>query len=213
MDMKFLFSILYVIGLYGAYMAGFLYLRNKSITLRFPRITVVLFLMIAVPSTLQFIFPSLLTTLQRDPVRFFHGEWWRLVTPLLVQDGGIAGTVFNLISLLFVGTIAEQLWNSQEILLLFFVGGIVGEIVAFAWQPIGAGNSVGNFSMAASVAIMVFVRSSQQPARIASLLPIAAYMVLLAFKDIHGAASLTGVMLAFFLARRATNIPLSESKM
>lgn len=76
--MKFLFSILYVIGLYGAYMAGFLYLRNRSATLRFPRITVLLFFMSAVPSTLQFIFPALLTTLQRDPVRFFHGEWSHL---------------------------------------------------------------------------------------------------------------------------------------
>jgi membrane associated rhomboid family serine protease len=210
MDIKFLLSILYVIGLYGSYMAGFFYLRHKSIKLYFPRITVLFFFMIAVPSTLQFIFPSLLTTLQRDPVRFFHGEGWRLVTALFVQDGGIAGTIFNLISLLFVGAIAEQLWTSRDFLLLFLIGGIVGQIVAFTWQPIGAGNSVGNFSLAASIAVVVFIKSSLQPARIAALLAVATYIVLLALTDIHGAASLTGITLASFLVKRGANNFLSQ---
>ena len=136
--MKILLPILYVIGLYGAYIAGFLYCRNQSMTFRFPRLTVLLILMIAVPSTLQFIFPPLLTTLQRDPVRFLHGEWRRLVTPLFVQDGGIAGAIFNLIRLLFVGTIAEQLWRRREMFLLFFLGGIPGH-ARYEPSPITAG--------------------------------------------------------------------------
>jgi membrane associated rhomboid family serine protease len=209
MEMKFVLPILYVIGLYGAYMAGFLYLRNKPAPFRFPRLTILLLLIIGLPSTLQFFFPALLTAFQRDPVRFFDGEWWRLVTPLFVQDGGIAGTIFNLISLLFVGIIAEQLWRNWEMLLLFFIGGIVGEIIAFAWQPIGAGNSVGNFSLAASIVVMVLMKSSQRPIKVMSLLAISAYIVLLVVQDIHGAASITGMLLAFSFIRQITNNPLA----
>lgn len=205
MGMKFVLPILYVIGLYGAYTAGFLYWRNKSATSRFPRSTVLLLIIISVPSTLQFFFPRLLTTLQRDPVRFFDGEWWRLVTPLFVQDGGFPGTIFNLISLFFVGIIAEQFWSNRDLFLLFFFGGIVGEIIAFAWQPIGAGNSVGNFSLAASIVVIVLMKSSQRHLQVLSLLAISAFIVLLIMKDIHGAAALTGMIWAFSLVKQIRN--------
>jgi membrane associated rhomboid family serine protease len=157
--------------------------------------------MIGIPSTLQFFFPILLSMLQRDPARFSHGEWWRLVTPLFVQDGGISGTIFNLIALAFVGTIAEQFWNSRSIYLVFFLGGMVGEIVAFAWQPIGAGNSLGNFSLAASIAVICILRRSQKPVNIAAFAAIVAYIVLIGLKDIHGAAAFAGAVLAILLQR------------
>ncbi len=55
---------------------------------------------VAVPSLLQIWFPGLETAWRRDPdaVRL-HGQAWRLLTSVLVQDSGIGGTVFNLIIL------------------------------------------------------------------------------------------------------------------
>jgi membrane associated rhomboid family serine protease len=101
------------------------------------------------PSTLPvspLFHPAILVLFQRDFTRFMHGEWWQLVTPLFVQDGGVPGTSFNMVSLLLVGILAEKLCGSLPVLLIFFIGGILGEIASLAWQPIGAGNSVANFA-------------------------------------------------------------------
>ncbi len=141
--------ILYVLGLYFAFAAGSMVNRNPAAFSQpptrksnFPATTLFLLVAIGIPSILQFFFPALLTTLQRDYERFLNGDWWRLISPLFVQDGGIIGTIFNLISLALVGSVAERIWSGRWMLLVFLVGGIFGEIVGFAWQPIGAGNSV-----------------------------------------------------------------------
>jgi membrane associated rhomboid family serine protease len=84
---------------------------------------------------------------ERDYTKFLQGEWWCLVTSLVVQDGGLSGSIFNLVSILLMGRVAEELWGSQKWLLLFFGGGILSQIVAFAWQPVGAGNSVQLYSV------------------------------------------------------------------
>src|ERR1043166_5289024 len=108
---------LYILAFYGALAAGFLLTgeqrRSKMETQntsppRLPKITIVLFLIVAVPTVLQFFFPALLTALERDRSRILAGEFWRLATSLLVQDGGIQGSVFNLVSLLLLGSVAER---------------------------------------------------------------------------------------------------------
>ena len=148
---NFLLGSLYVLGLYGAFMAGSLYLRTplagpvsqpRNIITRFPIATVALFVAVGIPSLIQFFEPAVLVLLQRDFTRFMLGEWWRLVTPLFVQDGSTAGTFFNLISLLLIGTLAEQFWGSLPVLLIFFSGGSMGELAGFAWQ-----NGYGMFSI------------------------------------------------------------------
>jgi membrane associated rhomboid family serine protease len=139
--------ILYILGLYFAFAAGSIYIRNQpsappSSRKRFPLppATVLLLLAIGIPSVLQFFFPALLSALERDYERFLQGDWWRLISPLFVQDGGVAGTVFNLIGLALVGSVAERIWNRRLLFIVFFTGGILAEIVGFLWQPIGAGN-------------------------------------------------------------------------
>ena len=51
--------------------------------------------------------PGTLTALQRSPAAL-HGELWRWITPLVVQDGWLAGAAINMFGLLLVGTAAEQ---------------------------------------------------------------------------------------------------------
>src|SRR5262249_30910026 len=157
----------------------------------FPQTTVLLLLAIGIPSVLQFFFPVLITTFQRDYQRFLHGEYWRLISPLFFQDGGISGTIFNLIGLALVGSVAERIWHGRFTMLIFFVGGIIGEIVGFAWQPIGAGNSIGNFSLAASIAVVSLMQSSSKPAQILAILALGADVILCGLQDIHGAAAIT----------------------
>jgi len=201
-------SILYVLGLYCAFAAGSMLLRNHASSppsttrdVNFPWATALLLAAIAVPSVLQFFFPALLAIFQRDYRRFLQGDWWRLVSPLFVQDGGLSGSIFNLISLAFVGSAAERIWNSKSMLLIFFVGGIIGEVVGFVWQPIGAGNSVGNFSLAASIAVASLMRPSARPVQILAMLALTADGILLGLQDIHGAAAVMGAIQALVLGR------------
>ena len=49
-----------------------------------------------------------LLALRRDAAALSDGQLWRLLTALLVQDGGIPGTVFNLLGLVAVGVAAER---------------------------------------------------------------------------------------------------------
>lgn len=200
--------ILYILGLFLPFAAGSILIRNHASFLpptnrefSFPQTTFLLLLVIGIPSVLQFFVPTILSTFQRDYERFLYGEWWRLISPLFVQDGGIIGTVFNLMSLVLVGSVAERIWHGRSMLIIFFLGGIVGEIAGFAWQPIGAGNSIGNFSLAASIAIVSLSRMSPRPAQFLSILALSADGILLWLHDIHGAAALAGAILALFLSR------------
>lgn len=206
--MKFLSPACVILGLYLAFTAGLIFITNRSThsprasatpASHFLPATPLLAVAIALSTTLQFFFPAILSALQRDYVRFVGGEWWRVITPLFVQDGGIAGSIFNLVTLLLVGAVAEYLWGSRRMIGIFFVGGLVSEVVAFAWQPIGAGNSVGNFSLAGSVAIACLTPQAGRITRVVAVLALSADAVLVVLRDIHGAASVAGVILALAL--------------
>jgi rhomboid protease GluP len=166
---------------------------------RVPLATLLLLACVAVPTTLQFRFPAILSTLQRDYARFASGEWWRVITPLFVQDGGVAGSVFNLVSLLLIGAVTERLRGSRQTIAIFLIGGVLSEIVAFGWQPVGAGNSVGNFSLAASISVACLVPQASKVSRAFALLSLVSAAVLVAVKDIHGAAAVAGAILALVL--------------
>ena len=206
--MNLFLSALYLVGLYSAYLAGSLYLITQPANLainpdqagrRIPYATFLLTLAIAIPTLLQFFFPAILQIFERDYARFLAGDWWRILTPLFVQDGGVSGSIFNVVSLVLVGSVAERFWGSQRWLIIFFAGGILSEIIGFAWQPIGAGNSVANFSLAASIAVLCLAFHGSGGIRVMAILALGAGMILLLIKDIHGAAMLLGVLIALIL--------------
>lgn len=208
--MDVLRSCLVGAGLYGAVVAGAVQLRARAAggnrgangaVRRWPIATLLLALAIGIPTALQFRLPVLLGMLERDGARIAAGEWWRLVTALGVQDGGWGGSLFNLVSLLLVGTVAERWWGSRRWLVIFWVGGIVSEGVALAWQPVGAGNSVANFSLAASVAVGCLANRPPRPILAPAILALGADLGLLLLKDIHGAAALVGAILALAMSR------------
>lgn len=199
-------AMLYIAGLYAAFIAGVAYLRIAQPagvgSLRLPLATLILLLVVGVPSLLQLGYPALLTTLQRNAPMVFGGQWWRVVTSLVVQDGGIAGTVFNLVSLAFVGVIAEQILGSAAVVVLFFGGGIIAELVALFWQPIGGGNSVANFSIAAGIAVTCLLRRPVWQVMLAAWVALGADLILLSLRDIHGVGALGGAILALLFRNR-----------
>jgi hypothetical protein len=79
------------------------------------------------------------------------------------------------------------------------IGGFVGEAIACDWQPVGAGNSVANFSLAASIAIASVSFRPSRLVLLASLSALGADLSLLLLRDIHGAASLAGAVVTLVL--------------
>jgi rhomboid protease GluP len=111
----------------------------------------------------------------------------------------VSGSIFNLVSLLIVGSIAERLWGSRRWLIIFFLGGVLCEVIALAWQPVGAGNSGANFALAASVAIICLTHNPLRLERILAFATLGAGMLLLILRDIHGAATAFGMAIALIL--------------
>ena len=163
-------------------------------------VPILLFFVVAIPSTLQFLFPSILHALRRDGHRILHeGQVWRLLTSLTVQDGGVGGTIFNLACLIGFAVLATALLGERRLLLLFFVGGVAGELVGLSWQPIGAGNSVGNLGIAGGILALALVRGPNTVARLLAIAGVAAGLLLLLQRNIHGAALIAGIAAGILL--------------
>ena len=91
-------------------------------------------LVTATVNVAQFAAPTILTHLERTPaVR--HGDWWRSGTSLLVQDGGVAGTISNLLFLVVVGVAAEQIAARWAWLVAYLGAAAVGEASATRGNP------------------------------------------------------------------------------
>jgi membrane associated rhomboid family serine protease len=135
--------------------------RPKAIR-RFPIVTTVVFVVTAAVNAAQLASASVLGDLERVPAGL-HGDWWRVLTSLFVQDGGVAGTLSNLAFLLVIGVAAEQVTTRPRWLLGYFGAGLVGEFAGYAWQPVGGGNSVAVCGLAGIVVIAAWRADDRLP--------------------------------------------------
>jgi hypothetical protein len=106
--------------------------------------------------------PGTLAHLERTPAAL-HGDWWRWITPLVVQDGHWAGGVSNLVGLLLCGTAAEQVARRDGWVVAYLGGGLVGQVFGHYWQPVGGGNSVANCGLAALCIAVALHRKGDVP--------------------------------------------------
>ncbi|MBM7838145.1 rhomboid protease GluP [Alkalihalobacillus xiaoxiensis] len=76
-----------------------------------------------------------------------EGEWWRLVTSMFLHIG-LIHLLFNGMALYFLGTAVEQLFGSIRFLFIYFIAGISGSIVSFAFNDsVSAGASGALFGL------------------------------------------------------------------
>ncbi len=99
--------------------------------------------MVAVPSLLQIAVPRVLEVLSRQPALIGDdGRLWRLFTSELGQDGGLVGTLFNLVVLYVVACVAVARWGPLRAVVLFLVGAVAFDVtMVYAFPAAGAGNS------------------------------------------------------------------------
>jgi len=93
---------------------------------------------------LQLAYPDVLQALRRDLAGLKAGEWWRLVTPLFVQPGGAFQFLFNMLFLVVFLPMAERLYEAK-VWFLYFVPGVVGQLVNYVGNPDGGGSSTDAF--------------------------------------------------------------------
>lgn len=165
--------------------------------------TLVVLLAVAAGLAFQLAVPGTLQLLQRDAAGVAGGQLWRLFTALFVQDGGLVGGLFNLLWLFLAGGIAERIWSRPAWLGLYFGGGIICEVVALVWEPVGGGNSVAYFTLCGAMLAIPLRRPVNVRVRIIAGFGLAVGIILALLANIHGAAVLVGAAGGLVLAQRA----------
>ncbi|MFC7643731.1 rhomboid family intramembrane serine protease [Streptosporangium lutulentum] len=69
--------------------------------------------------------PAARAAVSRTP-GFFDGQWWRLISPILINPEGWYQIVFNAAALLVLGTVAERVYGRIRWTALYLTGALAG---------------------------------------------------------------------------------------
>ncbi|MET0990992.1 MAG: hypothetical protein ABWX66_01260 [Lacisediminihabitans sp.] len=186
-------------------------LRATDAPRRFPGLAVALGLAVGIPSLLQFAVPAFGDALRRDPrLTVQDGQWWRILTAVAAQDGGLIGAIFTLVVLVAVVAVAQWIWGWRMALLLFLVPSIVLNLLAvFAWNTAGGGSSFATDGLLASLCGLALVTLRDTVGRLCAALVVVIGVVLVATNDAHGVAILLGAAFGALFALSRARAPRS----
>jgi membrane associated rhomboid family serine protease len=144
---------------------------------------------------------------------YFLQQPWTIITNLFVH-GGIAHIVVNMISLYFLGSFVLRLLGEKKFLLVYFVGGIIGNIFYLFLGPRlipGVGASGAIFALGGVLAIMapkLPVFMFFVPVPIPLWIAIIVFLLISFFPGIawqaHLGGLLVGVVAGYYFRRRRT---------
>ena len=188
--------------------------KGNEINFRRLWISIAILSLTVVVTSLQFVFPEIITALDRNRHALLSGEVWRLITPLFIQPMGIWQCVFNGLFFISFVPIAEHLYG-RSLMLIYFGTGIVGQLVNFYWETTPGGLSSGRggsstalYGVVGSLFMYIMINRKTFPKGYI-LIPIAGFLgatVLLFFEDGHAPALLVGGMLGLILRRNSQQI-------
>jgi hypothetical protein len=117
----------------------------------------VAFVVACAAAVLQYSVPAVVPALERTPSGLPRGEYWRLVTPLLVQTLGWYQVLANLVTLAVIGAVAEWVLGCRWWLTLGIAGTVGGQLAAYRWHEWGGGDSIAICGLAAGVLVAQLV--------------------------------------------------------
>jgi membrane associated rhomboid family serine protease len=120
---------------------------------RWPVVTTIAVTVAIAAAVLQYTAPAMVPALQREPSGLSQGQYWRLVTPLLVQTLGWYQVMANLVSLAVIGTVTEWVLGRRWWLPLFAAGAVGGQLAAYSWHDWGGGDSTAICGLAGGVLV------------------------------------------------------------
>jgi len=188
--------------------------KGNEINFRRLWISIAILSLTVVVTSLQFVFPEIITALDRNRHALLSGEVWRLITPLFIQPMGIWQCVFNGLFFISFVPIAEHLYG-RSLMLIYFGTGIVGQLVNFYWETTPGGLSSGRggsstalYGVVGSLFMYIMINRKTFPKGYI-LIPIAGFLgatILVFFEDGHAPALLVGGMLGLILRRNSQQI-------
>jgi len=189
---------LQALALWVPYLAGWSAIR-RGLPDRLPRPTptaIAIWLLVTLPSAYGLLVPEIYARLSRDVDRINDGEWWRLVTANVVQDGGWVGAIFNITTLAVTLCLVGALVSGPILIAAFTTFGIAANLmVALLLPHNGGGNSMATMAVILCVAAATTVRQRRWRAGLPALgLAAAAGATLLLVRDGHGIAILLGLV-------------------
>lgn len=172
-----------------------LLMQGRTEKLRWPIATTVIWVITLVVGVFAVFDQNLLDAIGRNGDRLASGEWWRIISPLIGQDGGLVGLLFNLLTLAFVGTVVENLFGRRMLVGVYLAAGLIGEIAAYTVLPPQgfAGNSVANFGLVGLLFVVGVTK--QMPAWVIAAIGLFLGVVMLVGLSIHGVGFAVGALI------------------
>lgn len=128
-----------------------------------PALTAMVFVVSLAISVAALLSPALMRLFVRDLPQLRAGQWWRVVTPVLVQPSGWGQLVFNLLGVAVVGAALQRHLGWPSWSLTYLVGGTGSIAVYSAWHPddTGGGSSAAVAALIGALAILLAVRDGR----------------------------------------------------
>jgi membrane associated rhomboid family serine protease len=103
--------------------------------------------------------------LQGNRARLLDGQWWRLVTPMLVQPSGAGQYAFNLLGSALVGVAVERQLGPGRWLAVYLGAGLAGVVMSYWWFPAQTfgGSSDGVAGLIGALTVGWWMRRSKPP--------------------------------------------------
>ncbi|HEY1531182.1 MAG TPA: rhomboid family intramembrane serine protease [Galbitalea sp.] len=174
--------------------------RIPPVNRRFPIVALIATVVIGVPSLLQFAIPAIGNALSRKPQLELSGQWWRVLTALLAQDGGLAGALFNLVVVAVVVFLGERAWGRWRTVVLFLAPSIILNLLAVAWNASGGGSSFASDGLLLSLCSLGVLTARRPLFLVCTGVAVAAGIVLIVANDAHGVAIVLGAALGVLFA-------------
>ncbi|WP_410631121.1 hypothetical protein [Amycolatopsis sp. cmx-4-83] len=113
---------------------------------------------------LQLCWPGAMDALDSDPAR---PGWWRVLTSVFMQNGGVGGAAWNIATLALIAALAEWFWGRPLTLILFLAGILLPQhidaLLGLAAGPVDprnfAGSSGATYFLGATLAAPLLVRT------------------------------------------------------
>jgi hypothetical protein len=179
---------------------------------RFPIVALVATVVIGIPSLLQFAIPAIGDALSREPALELSGQWWRVGTALLAQDGGLVGAVFNLAVVAVVVFFGERAWGRWRAVVLFLAPSLLLNLLAVAWNAPGGGSSFASDGLLLSMCALGVLILRRPLVFVCAGVAFVSGIVLIVANDAHGVAMVLGFGLGLALGySRQAKTRMTES--
>ncbi|TCO62793.1 hypothetical protein [Actinocrispum wychmicini] len=205
--------------------SGLALVGRDTITRRpIPWVAIALTGLVVIGVVLQLTWSGAMAALDNDPAKT---GWWRVVTSVFMQNGGIVGSAWNIATIAIVAALAEWFWGGSITLALFLAGILLPHhidsllgIASVSSEPRNfAGSSGVTYFLAATLAVPLLVRTRVTKERlIAAGVVVLGLVMWFAQDNAHGLMAVYGFVLGAVVwavrqaSRRSAQTTRSDQK-